>query len=321
MPRLTKAEQEVQANIERIKSLVTQQREASGDQAQELDDQIAEIDSATTTLIDGLPAGKQAQWDSELSDATAPTAATEMVPTTTEDYRAIADINELIQRGVELFRDADGVATRAGRAADAIAELQLDIRTRALYRGVPDLRARAQGTRDATQKLYNEAVKAMSGDAIEQEMRRDSVVHAAQDAMPGVLISYLDGIEPDSEEYVTRYALVRAAHPDDRPADAIRAYFKDALGITLATISTRERQRMLRQQRRAIQAGGEPSMPVGTPAERARSSVSALKRGVGAITPADVRALPADERAALRKQLADLNAQLVTLIGVASLPD
>jgi hypothetical protein len=230
-----KLREEIEANIERMASLVEAE---NVDGAQELKKE-------TDTLVAKLPARERnplrqkmtaAVTVQEVPTPAVPAPSTE-VATLPKDFTEIAGVNPLVDQAAAKVREAAATAYGAGKE---IARMLLDIRLNIPKDGVPDLQADLDQSKKASTAVYTRVTEGLPAEGTDEaaDVIRagvDSVKKSAQNAMVDVRVEYLRALDHSPEEAKRFSKLIDAAKEVDGKKPSASEVVAKHFGITLQT--------------------------------------------------------------------------------------
>jgi hypothetical protein len=327
--------EQISANIERAGSL------AEAENAEGLE----ELGKETEALISGLPIrGKTPAGDKtwaafkqesrnafrEAATVAEPKPSTEVVTLeTTEDYRSVEGMEDLINEGANVISEGVKLHLKASETAYNLGRNLLNVRLSLKVKGAPDLKAKSQAYRDASGHLKAQAIVQLreSGvDEFDAQEAAEKLWKSMNNQTGDVLADYakeLDG--PKREEWDNLFGEVAKAHPALSPSEAVSAYY----GIDL--VGPREKARLKAAEKRELAAKAEAALKAGntdeaeelegeiaslegkvepTPGEKAKADVKKIKSGTKALAGIDPEELEDADRKAVRD---DIQAQIDAL--------
>jgi hypothetical protein len=321
--------EQISANIERAGSL------AEAENAEGLE----ELNKETENLISGLPIrGKTPAGDKTWAafkqeartafreaakGAEKPKPSAEVVTLeTTEDYRSVDGMEDLISEGANVISEGVKLHIKASQTAYNLGRNLLAVRLSLKVKGAPDLKAKSQAYRDASGALKATAIMQLreSGlDEFDAQEAADSLWKSMNNQTGDVLADYakeLDG--PKREEWDSLFGEVAKAHPALTPSEAVSAYY----GIDL--VGPREKARLKQAAKRELAAKAEAALKEGktdeaeelegeiaalngkaepTPNEKAVADAKKIKSGVKALDGIDVDELDSETRVKVRDEI------------------
>jgi hypothetical protein len=327
--------EQISANIERAGSLA----EAENTEGLE------ELNKETEALISGLPIrGKTPAGDKtwaafkqesrnafrEAATVAEPKPSTEVVTLeTTEDYRSVEGMEDLINEGANVISEGVKLHLKASETAYNLGRNLLNVRLSIKVKGAPDLKAKSQAYRDASGHLKAQAIvqlREAGVDEFDANEAAEKLWKSMQNQTGDVLADYakeLDG--PKREEWDGLFGEVAKAHPALSPSEAVSAYY----GIDLvgprekARIKAAEKRELAEKAKQALEAGNtdeaeeleaEAKALEGkaepTPGEKAKADVKKIKSGAKALAGVNPEELEDEDRKAVRD---DIQAQIDAL--------
>lgn len=181
---------------------------------------------------------------------------------------ALADTQEVgdIEGGEELFSTAtekfvSGVRLhlKASDTAAEIADVVVDLRSRSLYKGKPDMLANGPAARkfkSAILEASAEAAKTDGADVDDVEAAIRKLGKAIDNAMSHAMVTYVRELKPGTPE-AERFAAIAEAHPELSLSEAVRAEY----GIAEKSKRELDREKSARLRELAA-AGSEPEEDV-----------------------------------------------------------
>jgi hypothetical protein len=320
--------EQISANIERAGSLA----EAENTEGLE------ELNKETEALISGLPIrGKTPAGDKtwaafkqesrnafrEAATVAEPKPSTEVVTLeTTEDYRSVEGMEDLINEGANVISEGVKLHLKASETAYNLGRNLLNVRLSIKVKGAPDLKAKSQAYRDASGHLKAQAIvqlREAGVDEFDANEAAEKLWKSMQNQTGDVLADYakeLDG--PKREEWDGLFGEVAKAHPALSPSEAVSAYY----GIDLvgprekARIKAAEKRELAEKAKQALEAGNtdeaeeleaEAKALEGkaepTPGEKAKADVKKIKSGAKALAGIDPEELEDEDRKAVRDEV------------------
>jgi hypothetical protein len=320
--------EQISANIERAGSL------AEAENAEGLE----ELNKETESLISGLPIrGKTPAGDKtwaafkqesrnafrEAATVAEPKPSTEVVTLeTTEDYRSVEGMEDLINEGANVISEGVKLHLKASETAYNLGRNLLNVRLSIKVKGAPDLKAKSQAYRDASGHLKAQAIvqlREAGVDEFDANEAAEKLWKSMQNQTGDVLADYakeLDG--PKREEWDGLFGEVAKAHPALSPSEAVSAYY----GIDLvgprekARIKAAEKRELAEKAKQALEAGNtdeaeeleaEAKALEGkaepTPGEKAKADVKKIKSGAKALAGIDPEELEDEDRKAVRDEV------------------
>jgi hypothetical protein len=321
--------EQISANIERAGSL------AEAENAEGLE----ELNKETESLISGLPIrGKTPAGDKTWAafkqeartafreaakGAEKPKASAEVVTLeTTEDYRSVEGMEDLINEGANVISEGVKLHLKASETAYNLGRNLLNVRLSLKVKGAPDLKAKSQAYRDASGHLKAQAIVQLreSGvDEFDAQEAAEKLWKSMNNQTGDVLADYakeLDG--PKREEWDNLFGEVAKAHPALSPSEAVSAYY----GIDL--VGPREKARLKAAEKRELAAKAEAALKAGntdeaeelegeiasldgktepTPGEKAKADVKKIKSGTKALAGINPEELEDEDRKAVRDEV------------------
>jgi hypothetical protein len=322
--------EQINANIERFVSLLEAENEEGA----------TELADETETMISSLPTrGKTPAGDKTWAQfkqdsrtaireakkgaAEKPKASAEVVVLeTTEDYRNVEGMEDLINEGANVISEGVKLHLKASETAYNLGRNLLNVRLSLKVKGAPDLKAKSQAYRDASGHLKAQAIVQLmeSGvDEFDANEAAEKLWKSMNNQTGDVLADYakeLDG--PKREEWDNLFGEVAKAHPALTPSEAVSAYY----GIDLvgprekARIKAAEKRALAEKAKQALEAGntdeaeeleGEIAALNGkaepTPSEKAVADAKKIKSGVKALDGIDVDELDSETRVKVRDEI------------------
>jgi hypothetical protein len=327
--------EQISANIERAGSL------AEAENAEGLE----ELNKETESLISGLPIrGKTPAGDKtwaafkqesrnafrEAATVAEPKPSTEVVTLeTTEDYRSVEGMEDLINEGANVISEGVKLHLKASETAYNLGRNLLNVRLSIKVKGAPDLKAKSQAYRDASGHLKAQAIvqlREAGVDEFDANEAAEKLWKSMQNQTGDVLADYAKELEgPRRTDWDGLFGEVAKAHPALSPSEAVSAYY----GIDLigprekARIKAREKSELAAKAKQALEAGNtdeaeeledeiksldgkaEP-----TPGEKAKADVKKIKSGTKALAGVNPEELEDEDRKAVRD---DIQAQIDAL--------
>jgi hypothetical protein len=322
--------EQINANIERFVSLLEAENEEGA----------TELADETETMISSLPTrGKTPAGDKTWAQfkqdsrtaireakkgaAEKPKASAEVVTLeTTEDYRSVDGMEDLISEGANVISEGVKLHIKASQTAYNLGRNLLAVRLSLKVKGAPDLKAKSQAYRDASGALKATAIMQLreSGlDEFDAQEAADSLWKSMNNQTGDVLADYakeLDG--PKRAEWDSLFGEVAKAHPALTPSEAVSAYY----GIDL--VGPREKARLKQAAKRELAAKAEAALKEGktdeaeelegeiaalngkaepTPSEKAVADAKKIKSGVKALDGIDVDELDSETRVKVRDEI------------------
>jgi hypothetical protein len=329
--------EQINANIERFVSLLEAENEEGA----------TELADETETMISSLPTrGKTPAGDKTWAQfkqdsrtaireakkgaAEKPKASAEVVVLeTTEDYRSVEGMEDLINEGANVISEGVKLHLKASETAYNLGRNLLSVRLSLKVKGAPDLKAKSQAYRDASGHLKAQAVMQLieSGvDEFDANEAAEKLWKSMNNQTGDVLADYakeLDG--PRRTDWDNLFGEVAKAHPALTPSEAVSAYY----GIDLvgprekARLKAAEKSALAKKAKQALEAGntdeaeeleGEIASLDGkvepTPGEKAKADVKKIKSGTKALAGVNPEELEDEDRKAVRD---DIQAQIDAL--------
>jgi hypothetical protein len=329
--------EQINANIERFVSLLEAENEEGA----------TELADETETMISSLPTrGKTPAGDKTWAQfkqdsrtaireakkgaAEKPKASAEVVVLeTTEDYRSVEGMEDLINEGANVISEGVKLHLKASETAYNLGRNLLSVRLSLKVKGAPDLKAKSQAYRDASGHLKAQAVMQLieSGvDEFDANEAAEKLWKSMNNQTGDVLADYakeLDG--PRRTDWDNLFGEVAKAHPALTPPEAVSAYY----GIDLvgprekARLKAAEKSALAKKAKQALEAGntdeaeeleGEIASLDGkvepTPGEKAKADVKKIKSGTKALAGVNPEELEDEDRKAVRD---DIQAQIDAL--------
>jgi hypothetical protein len=327
--------EQISANIERAGSL------AEAENAEGLE----ELNKETEALISGLPIrGKTPAGDKtwaafkqesrnafrEAATVAEPKPSTEVVTLeTTEDYRSVEGMEDLINEGANVISEGVKLHLKASETAYNLGRNLLNVRLSIKVKGAPDLKAKSQAYRDASGHLKAQAIvqlREAGVDEFDANEAAEKLWKSMQNQTGDVLADYAKELEgPRRTDWDGLFGEVAKAHPALSPSEAVSAYY----GIDLvgprekARIKAAEKRELAEKAKQALEAGNtdeaeeleaEAKALEGkaepTPGEKAKADVKKIKSGAKALAGIDPEELEDEDRKAVRD---DIQAQIDAL--------
>ncbi|WP_405560663.1 hypothetical protein [Streptomyces sp. NBC_01180] len=305
--------EQVEANIERVRSLAEAENEAGA----------KELTEETETLIRSLPTANRPKYRADLKAAgtAAPkeverAAKATVVTKETQDYTTIDGVVELVAMGAEKAAANINLRIKASHTAKELAEVILDIRRRIRNKdGYPDLTARSNAAKMAASALYSAAGSQLEGDEFYVATQSNKLVRSVQRQMSDVQAEYLRGLDDSPEEAALFADITKGAEPGTKVSELVAAHY----GLSL--VGETERQRLAYHERKAL--GGNPAKALTsgntkgddlTPDERAASLVGRIMSDFRAAKPEDFENASDETKAALREQLEEASKTLRAML-------
>jgi hypothetical protein len=327
--------EQISANIERAGSL------AEAENAEGLE----ELNKETESLISGLPIrGKTPAGDKtwaafkqesrnafrEAATVAEPKPSTEVVTLeTTEDYRSVEGMEDLINEGANVISEGVKLHLKASETAYNLGRNLLNVRLSIKVKGAPDLKAKSQAYRDASGHLKAQAIvqlREAGVDEFDANEAAEKLWKSMQNQTGDVLADYAKELEgPRRTDWDGLFGEVAKAHPALSPSEAVSAYY----GIDLvgprekARIKAAEKRELAEKAKQALEAGNtdeaeeleaEAKALEGkaepTPGEKAKADVKKIKSGAKALAGIDPEELEDEDRKAVRD---DIQAQIDAL--------
>jgi hypothetical protein len=224
-----KVREEIEANIERLASLVEAEN-AEG---------VADLKKATDSLVAKLPVKERNPLRQRVAAAATaqekpePAKSTEVAKATVSDVTAPArELDAKVDAAAAKVRDAAASAYGAGKE---IARMLLDIRLTITKAGIPDLQADLDESKKRSTAVYTKVTEGLpdegtddAADVIRQGV--DSVKKSAQNAMVDVVVEYVRSLDHSPEEAKRWAKVIEGTKGADgatlKPTDAVAKHFK-----------------------------------------------------------------------------------------------
>lgn len=259
-PATVTLDEEIRANIERVRSLSEAENFASADElAKETETLISSIKGAGSIAI-------RKEWRAQLSEAgkakTAEVAKVHegTVVLETQDPYSVEGARELVSKGAADLTEGVRLQLKTTDMAHRTAETLFAVRLKMSDKnGAPDLGARGAGSRKAAADLYGTVGQSLE-DTFANRQAVKKLMRSVQYQMSDVVVKYVRSLDTNPEEFA-KYGVAKEAHPEASPSDAVFAYY----GLTKESQSEVGARR--EAEKRALAAGARQAIESGSAAE------------------------------------------------------
>lgn len=203
--------------------------------------ELGRLNASAESIIRRLPTAKRTALRKAVKEAKEAAAKSEPEPSTeivknTDDPMTWDNVPALIAAGAEQMRKGSAAGQELQSAGERVANILLTIRQNMIdpETGLPDLVWRMKATRNAAGRVYAEALKDVSEDAVELREAHAALQIATRNKASDVLVSWLRAYDRDDEESVAMLAdmfpgavKLLEADEDLSPEAAIRKIYAD----------------------------------------------------------------------------------------------
>ncbi|MGW2591674.1 hypothetical protein ACWCXC_15615 [Streptomyces sp. NPDC001515] len=312
---------QVKANAERVKALLIEAGEGSGEAAEELDRE-------TEAIISALSGKGSIKIKTELRSAWKESVAEglkrgpvsgEVAVKTWDQYEGT---EELVSMGAEKLAEGVKLNIKAGTVAKEVAALVFDVWTRIENKdGNPDLKGDSNAAKEASGELLRRAGQGFE-DSYDTQRALKRLMRSVQDFRSDVRAEWLRSLDGNDEVAQERRELVASVLENKPEGEKASEWVATAYGTD--TIGQTERKRLAYHQKQAALAAaqsGEESENVpetaasqSTPDERVAQMAKRVMKDITAATPADFEAASEETRKAARDQLEAVIAKLKAFV-------
>ncbi|MGY5131286.1 hypothetical protein ACWGJW_02495 [Streptomyces nigrescens] len=194
---------DVHATIDQMKAVDPAEEGAAtrvNDLAHEAEEKIRQLPTNKRTALRGQVRDARKVADPKKPEAEAVSGTIVRVA---DDFNEVEGVPELIQLGTDKVREGVALGLRLSTAGEAVANINLDIRTRIINpdTGLPDLMADRKTTKNAASEVYRKAKADIAEDDVVTLGAHNSLVKAAQNKISDVLVEWLRALDnPDSAD-------------------------------------------------------------------------------------------------------------------------
>lgn len=238
--------EQIDANVERLRHLANLHKESAAKElAQETEELISSLSGKGVAAI-------KATKRAEVREAsTVPEPKAEIATRETRDYKAIEGAQELINMGAEKFAEGVRLDQALSNTGREIAAILLDMWRRMTTKdGLPDLKCRSQGARDAASAMYTTAGSKLEGTPEQVQESVKKLQRSVQHQMNKLRVDYVRSLD-ESKEEAAHFTLLTAKADDDRTVSQIVA---DHYGISLVSKAELEASKLRKMRELAAKA-------------------------------------------------------------------